>query len=76
MSVIVKRLGARGLVERHTDPGDRRATLVAITPLGAETLRQRAQLRSTWFAERLDGLDAAERRALSDAVTKLTATFT
>ena len=34
MSVIVKRLVARGLVERRTDPGDRRATLVAITPLG------------------------------------------
>jgi DNA-binding MarR family transcriptional regulator len=75
MSVIVKRLVVRGLVERRTDPGDRRATLVAITALGAEALRERAQLRSSWFAERLDGLDVAERRALSDAVTKLMATF-
>jgi DNA-binding MarR family transcriptional regulator len=75
MSVIVKRLVARGLVERRTDPGDRRATLVAITPLGTQALRERAQLRSSWFAERLDGLDAAERHALSDAVTKLMATF-
>ena len=75
MSMIIKRLGARGLVERRPDPEDRRATLVAITPLGAETLRERAQLRSSWFASRLADLDAADRRALTDAVDKLMSTF-
>ncbi len=76
MSVIAKRLVARGLVERRPDPEDRRATLVAITPLGAQTLRERARLRTGWFAGRLAGLDEAERGALTEAVAKLTATFT
>lgn len=75
MSVIVKRLCARGLVERRADPVDRRATLVAITPLGAETLRERARLRSRWFARRLSGLAADDRRAVADAVAKLMDTF-
>ena len=75
MSVILKRLGSRGLVERRVDPGDRRATLVAITPLGVETLSERAQLRSSWFASRLAGLDGDDRRAVAAAVEKLMDTF-
>lgn len=75
MSVIIKRLGTRGLVERRVDPDDRRATLVAITPLGLDTLNQRAQLRSRWFASRLAGLEGEERRAVAAAVAKLVETF-
>ena len=68
MSVIVKRLGQRGLVERAPDPGDARATLVAITPAGAETLRMRSELRSKWFASRLADLDQDDRRTIMAAV--------
>lgn len=75
MSVIVKRLGARGLVQRAVDPEDKRATLVAITPLGIDTLTQRAQLRSRWFATRLAHLAAADRCAVAAAVEKLVETF-
>jgi DNA-binding MarR family transcriptional regulator len=75
MSVIIKRLGARGLVERRVDPGDRRATLVAITPLGLDTLNERAQLRARWFASRLEVLEGEERRAVAAAVAKLVETF-
>jgi DNA-binding MarR family transcriptional regulator len=75
MSVIIKRLVARGLVERRVDPADRRATLVAITPLGLDTLSERAQLRSRWFASRLAGLEGADRRAVVAAVSKLMETF-
>ncbi|HEX3616350.1 MAG TPA: MarR family transcriptional regulator [Solirubrobacteraceae bacterium] len=75
MSVILKRLGARGLVERRVDPDDRRATLVAITPLGLETLSERARLRSGWFASRLAGLEGDDRRAVAAAVSKLMETF-
>jgi DNA-binding MarR family transcriptional regulator len=75
MSVIIKRLGARGLVRRTVDPQDRRATLVAITPLGIDTLGHRAQLRSRWFATRLAHLEAADRRAVAAAVEKLVETF-
>jgi DNA-binding MarR family transcriptional regulator len=75
MSVILKRLGARGLVERRVDPDDRRATLVAITPLGLETLSERARLRSGWFASRLAGLEGDDRRAVAAAVSKLMETL-
>jgi DNA-binding MarR family transcriptional regulator len=75
MSVILKRLGARGLIERRVDPDDRRATLVAITPLGLDTLGERARLRSRWFASRLAGLEDDDRRAVADAVSKLMETF-
>jgi DNA-binding MarR family transcriptional regulator len=75
MSVIIKRLGARGLGERRVDPADRRATLVAITPLGIDTLSERARLRSRWFASRLAGLEGADRRAVAAAVSKLMETF-
>jgi DNA-binding MarR family transcriptional regulator len=75
MSVIVKRLGQRGLVERRVDPADGRATLVAITEAGVETLRERSELRSRWFATRLACLDADARRAVADAVEKLMDTF-
>jgi DNA-binding MarR family transcriptional regulator len=62
-------------VERRVDPADRRATLVAITPLGVNTLGERAQLRSRWFASRLAGLEGADRRAVAEAVSKLMETF-
>jgi DNA-binding MarR family transcriptional regulator len=75
MSVILKRLGTRGLIERRVDPYDRRATLVAITPLGLDTLSERARLRSRWFASRLAGLEGDDRRAVADAVSKLMETF-
>ena len=75
MSVIIKRLVARGLVERRIDPEDRRATLVVITPLGLDTLSARGDLRTDWFASRLAGLEAEDRRAVAAAVAKLTETF-
>lgn len=75
MSGIIKRLEARALVQRQVDPDDRRATLVAITPLGLDTLSRRAQRRSRWFASRLAGLDGADRRAVAAAVSKLMDTF-
>ena len=75
MSVIINRLVARGLVERGVDPDDRRATLVAITSHGLDTLSERAELRSRWFASRLAGLDAEDRSAVAAAVAKLMGTF-
>lgn len=76
MSVIVKRLANRALVERRVDPADRRAALIAITPLGVETLRERAQVRSRWLASHLSDLDPTDRRAVAAAIEKLMASFT
>jgi DNA-binding MarR family transcriptional regulator len=38
LSNVVKRLADRGLVERHTCPGDRRATNVRLTAAGHEKM--------------------------------------
>jgi len=75
MSVIIKRLEQRALVERRVDPDDARATLVAITAAGVQTLRERSELRSQWFASRLAALGADDRRAVAAAVEKLMDTF-
>ncbi|MCV0394578.1 MAG: MarR family transcriptional regulator [Rhizobiaceae bacterium] len=44
MSTYVDRLQARGLVERVSDPTDRRAKLVRLTPAAAETLSRIADI--------------------------------
>jgi DNA-binding MarR family transcriptional regulator len=75
MSVIVKRLGLRGLVERTPDPADARATLVAITPAGIETLHMRSHLRSQWFAAHLAHLGEDDRATLMAAVKILLRTL-
>jgi DNA-binding MarR family transcriptional regulator len=62
---IADRLAARGLVERHEDPGDRRVKRVGLTPEGAAArTRLVACMESarTPFAR----LSAAERRQLHD----------
>jgi DNA-binding MarR family transcriptional regulator len=46
VSEIVDRLASRGLLERETDPADRRRTLVWLTDSGHETLRLDRQVLS------------------------------
>jgi DNA-binding MarR family transcriptional regulator len=75
MSVIVKRLGLRGLIERTPDPADARATLVAITPAGIETLHMRSELRSKWFEARLSHLRQDDRRTIMAAAEILLRTL-
>jgi MarR family transcriptional regulator, organic hydroperoxide resistance regulator len=60
---IADRLAARGLVERHDDPGDRRVKRVGLTPEGAAT---RTQLVACMESARrpFARLSAAERRQL------------
>ena len=75
MSVIVKRLEQRGLVQRERDPGDARATLVSITPAGLEILHERRALRSKWFEAHLAHLGEADRRTVLAAVEILLQTL-
>ncbi|HEU4975792.1 MAG TPA: MarR family transcriptional regulator [Baekduia sp.] len=73
MTVAVQRLEARGLVVRERDPRDRRATNVAITDLGRETLARRRATRAALLDERLAALDPAAREALTAALPALRA---
>jgi MarR family transcriptional regulator, organic hydroperoxide resistance regulator len=62
---IADRLAARGLVQRHEDPGDRRVKRVTLTPEGAAARTRLAacmESAGTPFAR----LSAAERRQLRD----------
>ena len=61
---VVDSLTAAGFVERHPDPADRRATLVALTSRGGEVV---AGIRTARAAEADDffaGLDEDDRAAL------------
>jgi DNA-binding MarR family transcriptional regulator len=61
---VVDDLQQRGLVERHPDPADRRATLVSLTDAGTEASRAIAEARQT-EAERFFGaLSPADRADL------------
>ena len=66
MTNRIDRLAARGLIERHADPEDRRRVLVGLTPQGRE--RVDAALDGLLERERelLRGLGPAERRQLAD----------
>ena len=67
---IVDRLEARGLVERHPDPNDRRVKLAVTT---AEGRRVAGSLRNSldFAREPLAGLSTAEREALRDLLRRM-----
>lgn len=61
---ITDKLEAAGLVERRTDPTDRRVSLVAMTADGVDLLDRIAARRTAWLTDRLRELPADERAAL------------
>lgn len=67
---IVDRLAARGLVERHPAPDDRRVKLAAVTPAGSETaelLREGLD----FAREPLGRLSPEERTVLRDLLRRM-----
>jgi DNA-binding MarR family transcriptional regulator len=67
---LVDRLEERGLVERRTEPTDRRVKTVVLTPLGISTRTRLAEALYTPPAD-LMKLDAASLEALRDELRKL-----
>ena len=53
-----------GLITRTPDPADRRSTLIAITPAGAELLAAARTRKDAFLSERLDGLSPADREGM------------
>lgn len=71
MGVLLSRLEALGLVERHAHPSDRRQTIFDLTPSGAAANRQRRMARQEWLLEAFSTLSAEEQQVLAAAVPLL-----
>ncbi|WP_030156243.1 MarR family winged helix-turn-helix transcriptional regulator [Glycomyces sp. NRRL B-16210] len=68
---MLQRLERQGLVERRPDPGDRRASVVAVTAAGRDL---QGRIDESW--RRLDaltceGFDEADRRRLTELLDRL-----
>lgn len=71
MTKIVAALEAAGLLERTTDPDDRRVAVASVTPAGHDLLERGRSSASSYLSERLDVLDDDEARALAAALPAL-----
>jgi DNA-binding MarR family transcriptional regulator len=73
MTKRIDRLVDAGLVQRRPDPGDRRATLVRLTPRGKRTADAALDTHLAGEERLLKALSGAERRALDAVLRKLLA---
>ncbi|BAJ31969.1 putative MarR family transcriptional regulator [Kitasatospora setae KM-6054] len=64
MTSLVEGLEKRGLVDRTTDPADRRVTLVTVSTRGQALMRRIEEARDAFAAEIFSPLSAADRSAL------------
>lgn len=71
MTGIVNGLVAKGLAERRTPAGDRRAVQVAVTGRGRRLFDQARQRRVEAVAALLEELSAEQVQSLAEAVTLL-----
>jgi DNA-binding MarR family transcriptional regulator len=71
MTALVTALERSGLVERRSDPADRRVALVALTPAGAELLRSRRRAGAEALEQLIGKLPAGEAAALAAVVPEL-----
>jgi DNA-binding MarR family transcriptional regulator len=67
ITAAVGRLEQRGLVQRRTDPDDRRVARVEITPEGRRLLEQSRSRKTAYLERRLAALSAHERVTLERA---------
>ncbi len=66
---IIDRLESRGLVERRSDPSDRRVRMLIVTGKGAR-LRQRLVVRLSEAPPEIASLATTDQRALRDVLRK------
>jgi DNA-binding MarR family transcriptional regulator len=70
-SRIVAALEQRGFVARTTSPADRRCTTISLTPAARTYLDEVRAAGTSWLAERVDSLPAADARRLRAALPAL-----
>jgi DNA-binding MarR family transcriptional regulator len=71
LSRMVGDLVQEGLLERTSDPADRRAAWVQVTALGSDLARRMRGERTEAVLSALDGLSASDRRAVIKALPAL-----
>lgn len=71
MTAQVKRLERAGLARRHTDPTDRRASIVALTEDGETACSEIRREASAFFADVLSDWTPEQRRGLIESMTRL-----
>jgi len=71
ISKLIIELEAAGLVERETDPADRRIVRVRATARGARVLHDGRQRRVAALVASLDSLSVRERALLARAIPLL-----
>ncbi len=71
MTKRLDRLAEAGLVERRSDPADRRGTLVRLTRKGKRTVDRAAEAHVAAEEKLLRSLSAADRRALDVLLRRL-----
>ena len=68
---LVQKLARDGLVRMRTDPGDRRASIVRLTPKGRAEFDGLAAAHHDWIDAMLAGLDGGARENLYHALGEL-----
>jgi MarR family transcriptional regulator for hemolysin len=68
---LVDRLEAQGLVERCSDPDDRRIWRLRVTPAAAPMLAEIKQFRVKLYRLMTEGVDPAELEALTSALSRM-----
>jgi DNA-binding MarR family transcriptional regulator len=68
---LIDRLEARGLVERRSDPMDRRVRRLHLTPAARPILDEIAKYRDMIGQEILDGVDPGARAALVETLLRM-----
>jgi DNA-binding MarR family transcriptional regulator len=72
VSHLIQQLVTAGLVDRQTDPQDRRAVVLALTAKGAEVLRLWLTANERRLQAALDGLSESDRTDVLEVLPALT----
>ncbi len=68
---IIERLVEEGFVERVAVAGDRRASIVRLTPQGQSEFADQAAVHEDWINSALAALDAGEAQEMADRLSAL-----
>lgn len=71
-TAMLRRLAEEGILERRPDPGDGRATVLALTPRGRADLARRRAAGAAAVTPLLERLSDAERAVLAEATAIMT----